>query len=132
MRAINDRPAFVRRYSISVTLRSSFRPGSYRGVILNPAATPRNDMPTRKSRRFKEFMVLNIRRFLPGLNGFRCRTEGLLKTMHLTIQVLYRHIVEREHVPIERLREIAAHEDRMFKLEELEHIKSCADCFSNW
>src|SRR5262252_4064821 len=96
MRAINDRPAFVRRYSTSVTLRSSFRPGSYRGVILNPAATPRNDMPIRKSRRFKEFMVLNIRRFWPGLNGFRCELKARLKEVILLLAAKEKHDSNRD------------------------------------
>src|SRR5262249_40926065 len=57
MRAISGRPALVRRYSTSLTVRSNFAPGSYRVVIFNPAAKPSKDMLFRKSRRPKEFML---------------------------------------------------------------------------
>jgi hypothetical protein len=53
--------------------------------------------------------------------------------MHLTIQVLASPpVVETKHVSAERLREVAMYDDRMFALEELEHIKTCGECFKKW
>ena len=43
-----------------------------------------------------------------------------------------RPAVETEHVPIDRLREIATHEIVLFTQIELDHVRECAGCFDEW
>src|SRR5262245_3395814 len=57
MRAINARPALVRRYSNSMTSSSNFALGSYRLVNLNPAATPAKDIVFKNSRRVRQLIA---------------------------------------------------------------------------
>jgi hypothetical protein len=37
-----------------------------------------------------------------------------------------------EHVPIERLRTVAASDELNFTAKEFNHLKRCADCYSTW
>jgi hypothetical protein len=40
--------------------------------------------------------------------------------------------VETQHVFVDRLREIANNDAVTFTYDELEHLKTCADCFNLW
>ena len=53
--------------------------------------------------------------------------------MHLTIrEAVSRLSWEPDHVSLERILEIVRNDDVVLTLEELEHLKSCPDCFNRW
>jgi hypothetical protein len=38
----------------------------------------------------------------------------------------------QDHVPIERLLKVAASDDVLFTVEEVQHLERCSDCFKCW
>lgn len=40
--------------------------------------------------------------------------------------------MQQEHVPIKRLLAVAGNDDLIFTLDEFNHLKQCAACFTRW
>jgi len=52
--------------------------------------------------------------------------------MPLSIEVLASSYMETDHVPIDRLRDIAIHDGVLFTQMELDHLQNCVGCLDEW